>query len=142
MQESLHSNTYFQKHYIVPKVLKLHASASFNGKSMKSYFHFTQSGSKSEECLNLKAFSFIISQCPICLHCSNTPAKQSTSQKTGGLCTKNSCFNTLAVAFFILERSATPKPSLKGTTNISYERPLDKLMLDPSTEKSIDFKQS
>lgn len=39
------------------KVLKLHTTASFNGKSMKSYFHLTQPGSKSEECLNMEAFS-------------------------------------------------------------------------------------
>lgn len=53
----------------------------------------------------------------------------------GGLCTKNSCFHILVIAFFILEVSATPKPSLKGTTNISYERPWDKLMLDPALVK-------
>ena len=39
------------------KVLKLHSIASFNGKSMRSYFHLTQPGSKSEECLNMEAFS-------------------------------------------------------------------------------------
>jgi len=39
------------------KVLKLHAITSFNGKSMTSYFHLTQPGSKSEECLNVEAFS-------------------------------------------------------------------------------------
>lgn len=44
-------------------------------KSMESYCHFTQSGPKSEKCLNMDAFGFITLHCLICLHYSNTPAK-------------------------------------------------------------------
>lgn len=46
------------------KVLKPHSVASFNGKSMKSYFHLTQPGSKSEECLNMEAFSLTADSVP------------------------------------------------------------------------------
>lgn len=38
-------------------MLKVFNIASFNRKSMKSYFHLTQPGSKSEECLNMEVFS-------------------------------------------------------------------------------------
>lgn len=64
IQEFLHSNTYLQKHCIMLKVLKPHSVASFNGKSMKSYFHLTQPGSKSEECLNVEAFSLTADSVP------------------------------------------------------------------------------
>lgn len=40
------------------KVLKLHTTASFNGKSIKNNnFHLTKPGSKSEEWLSMEAFS-------------------------------------------------------------------------------------
>lgn len=47
------------------------------------------------------------------IHLQNGTCFISPSQKMGGLSTRNSCFNIPAVAFFILENSATPNPSLE-----------------------------
>lgn len=130
IQESLQSNTCSQKHY--RRCLNCILLPHLTGNPWKAFAisHNLLQSLKNALSWKLSASSSctVSSVYIIQIHLQNGTCFISPSQKMGSSCTKNSCFNIPAVAFFRLETSATPKPSLKGTTNTSYERPWDKLM--------------